>query len=71
MEKQDIKEIFDVLDTDKSGYIDRSELRAGFASLGKLLDEQECEAIFLDIDKNNDGQISLEEFSNCQHYFQK
>ena len=53
-----VDELFGSCDLDKSGYIDRHELAAVCD-----LNEQDLNEIFYQLDLDNDGRISVEEFS--------
>ena len=72
-EIEEIKEAFDLFDTDGSGSIDPKELRAAMQSLGfealKVIDNQLKRAknqtiyqMITDLDKNKSGNIDFEEF---------
>jgi hypothetical protein len=60
--KADIKKIFDAFDTDKSGFIDKIELKGVAAGLGLNMGEIDCENMIRDLDLNKDGKISPDEF---------
>ena len=53
-----VDELFGSCDLDKSGYIDRHELAAVCD-----LNEEDLNEIFYQLDLDNDGRISVEEFS--------
>lgn len=53
--------IFRDFDKDKSGFIDISELQQGLLSFGVALKPDEVQALRIDLDRNADGVISLEE----------
>ena len=58
-----LQRLFQDVDIDNSGYIDREELSVALSLLGfKWLKEKQVNAIFDRADTNNDGEISLEEF---------
>ena len=60
----DVEELFGTCDLDRSGYIDRQELAAVCD-----LNEQDLNEIFYQLDLDNDGRISVEEFSkNFQNF---
>lgn len=58
---------FKKVDTDNSGFIDRNELKALMdeASQGNFpsVTEAELDEIYKGLDTNNDGKISVDEFS--------
>ena len=55
-------ERFQKMDKDKSGYLDRQEIIAGFKELGMKQTAAEIDAIIAKADKNQDGKIQFEEF---------
>ena len=57
-----IKEAFDLFDTDGSGTIDPKELRAAMQSLGFEAKNQTIFQMISDLDKNKSGSIDFEEF---------
>ena len=59
--------IFDAHDTDKSGFIDRAELKKLLAELGQILEipppsDNDVENELKRLDDNKDGKISKQEF---------
>ena len=52
------KELFEACDLDASGYIDRNELAAVVD-----LDPEDLKEIFAQLDKDDDGKISIEDFT--------
>ena len=61
-QKQEIKEAFDLFDTDSTGVIDAKELKVAMRALGFEPKKEEVRRILQDIDKNGDGAIRFEEF---------
>ena len=61
-EVEEIKEAFDLFDTDGSGSIDPKELRAAMQSLGFEAKNQTIYQMINDLDKNKSGNIDFEEF---------
>ena len=59
---QDIDKVFASFDVDKSGTIDKNELRAVSAELGLNMSQTESLQMINDLDLNKDGLISPEEF---------
>jgi len=59
-------EVFTKYDKDSNGYLDRSELLAMLEEIGQKVGEvpkeHEVNAIYEDLDVNQDGKISREEF---------
>jgi len=61
-EIEEMKEAFDLFDTDGSGSIDPKELRAAMQSLGFEAKNQTIYQMITDLDKNKSGNIDFEEF---------
>merc|ERR550534_598027 len=63
-EIQELKEAFDLFDTDKSGSIEIDELKRAMTSLGydKKSQNRMVFQILENLDKNKDGQIDFDEF---------
>ena len=61
-EIEEIKEAFDLFDTDGSGAIDPKELKAAMQSLGFEAKNQTIFQMISDLDKNKSGTIDFEEF---------
>ena len=61
-EVEEIKEAFDLFDTDGSGTIDPKELKAAMQSLGFEAKNQTIFQMISDLDKNRTGAIDFEEF---------
>ena len=61
-EIEEIKEAFDLFDTDGSGTIDPKELKAAMQSLGFEAKNQTIFQMISDLDKNNSGAIDFEYF---------
>jgi len=53
---------FDYFDKDKSGKIDRFELKAVMGSKRKLVDDSVWDSIIKEVDQDGDGEISYDEF---------
>ena len=58
----DVFEVFEKIDTDKSGFIDRTELISVIQQLGLEVAPEDYKGIFEELDLNNDGEISPAEF---------
>ncbi len=58
LEQGNAKELFEACDLDSSGFIDRNELAAVVD-----LDPEDLKEIFAQLDKDDDGRISIEEFT--------
>ena len=59
-EIEEIKEAFDLFDTDGSGTIDPKELKAAMQSLGFEAKNQTIFQMISDLDKNSSGSIDFE-----------
>lgn len=55
-------QLFNQYDADKSGYLDKNELRKIMESSGHKFTEQEIQDILRKADKSGDGKISFDEF---------
>ncbi|KAI8474007.1 MAG: caltractin-like protein [Monoraphidium minutum] len=61
-QKQEIREAFDLFDTDGSGTIDAKELKVAMRALGFEPKKEEIKKMIQDIDKDGSGTIDFEEF---------
>lgn len=61
-EIEEIKEAFDLFDTDGSGTIDPKELKAAMQSLGFDAKNQTIFQMISDLDRNKSGDIDFDEF---------
>merc|ERR1711965_568449 len=61
-QKQEIREAFDLFDTDGSGAIDAKELKVAMRALGFVPKKDEIRKMISDIDKDADGTIDYDEF---------
>merc|ERR1712087_1077393 len=61
-QKQEIREAFDLFDTDGSGTIDAKELRVAMRALGFEPKKEEIKKMIADIDKDDSGTIDFNEF---------
>merc|ERR1712224_522749 len=62
MGKQEIKEAFDLFDTDGSGNIDVKELTVAMKALGCEPKPGEIEKMIADVDDDGGGEIGFDEF---------
>jgi centrin-1 len=56
-QKEEIKEAFDLFDTEGSGKIDAKELKVAMRALGFEPKKEEIRNIILDVDRNGSGTI--------------
>jgi len=61
-QKQEIREAFDLFDTDGSGTIDAKELKVAMRALGFEPKKEEIKKMISDIDKDGSGTIDFTEF---------
>ena len=61
-QEEQIRLAWEIFDTDKSGFIDTSELRDVLKLLGLTPTEDDLIEIIKDIDKDDDGTIDYREF---------
>ena len=61
-QKQEIKESFDLFDTDGSGTIDQKELKVAMRALGFEPKKEEIMKMIRDADQDNSGVIDFPEF---------
>ncbi|XP_072348291.1 parvalbumin alpha-like [Scyliorhinus torazame] len=63
---EQVKEVFHILDQDRSGYIEEDELKSvlkGFSAEGRELSDSETKALLEAGDEDHDGKIGIEEFA--------
>merc|ERR1711997_1044153 len=59
---ESLKEAFKIFDKNKSGYIDKNELKSVTTTLGQSLTTDEFDAFWKEADSNGDGKLDYEEF---------
>ncbi|KAM8952917.1 centrin-1 [Pelodytes ibericus] len=64
-QKQEIREAFDLFDTDGTGTIDVKELKVAMRALGFEPKKEEIKKMIADIDKEATGKISFSEFMSA------
>merc|ERR1711885_100297 len=62
-QKQEIKEAFDLFDTDGSGNIDSKELKVAMRALGFEPKREEIKKLISEVDKDGSGVIEYHEFA--------
>ncbi|VVB05173.1 unnamed protein product, partial [Arabis nemorensis] len=60
--RQEIKEAFELFDTDGSGTIDAKELNVAMRALGFEMTEEQINKMIADVDKDGSGAIDFDEF---------
>lgn len=61
-QRQDIKEAFDLFDSEGTGMIDTKELKVAIRALGFEPKKEEIKKMIAEIDKDGSGKISFEDF---------
>uniref|UniRef100_A0A3P9NLD3 Centrin, EF-hand protein, 2 n=1 Tax=Poecilia reticulata TaxID=8081 RepID=A0A3P9NLD3_POERE len=61
-QKQEIREAFELFDTDGSGYIDVKELKVAMRALGFEPKKEEIKKMIAEVDKDGTGKISFADF---------
>lgn len=61
-QKDEIREAFELFDTDGSGTIDAKELKVAMRALGFEPKKEEIRKLISEVDKSGDGQIDYDEF---------
>lgn len=62
-QRQEIKEAFDLFDTDGSGFIDGKELKVAMRALGFEPKKEEVMKMISEVDVDGSGRIAFEDFS--------
>ena len=62
--KQEIREAFELFDTDGSGTIDAKELNVAMRALGFEMTEEQINQMIADVDKDGSGAIDYDEFEH-------
>lgn len=61
-QRQEIKEAFDLFDSESTGVIDAKELKVAMRALGFEPKKEEVKKILQEVDKHGDGVIKFEDF---------
>ncbi|GIQ88209.1 hypothetical protein KIPB_010410, partial [Kipferlia bialata] len=61
-QKHEIREAFDIFDSDKSGRIDYHELKVAMRALGFDVKKEEIQKLMAEYDRDNTGEIGFEDF---------
>ncbi|XP_052206271.1 caltractin-like [Diospyros lotus] len=62
--RQEIKEAFELFDTDGSGTIDAKELNVAMRALGFEMTDEQINQMIADVDKDGSGAIDYDEFEH-------
>eukprot|EP00928_Gymnodinium_smaydae_P094552 TRINITY_DN7959_c1_g1_i2.p1 TRINITY_DN7959_c1_g1~~TRINITY_DN7959_c1_g1_i2.p1 ORF type:complete len:154 (-),score=43.08 TRINITY_DN7959_c1_g1_i2:65-526(-) len=65
--EMELMEVFNVIDQDGGGFISASELRHVMTNFGEKLSNDEVDQMIREADKDQEGQISREEFREYVH----
>lgn len=65
--ERELFQLFEAIDKDHSGSLDKFELRQAFSRSGIVVSNAKIDQFFDQIDTNHDGQISFEEWRCVQH----
>ncbi|WEW57411.1 hypothetical protein PRK78_002878 [Emydomyces testavorans] len=60
--ERELLQLFESIDRDHSGHVDKEELRAAFSRAGLTVGKSKLDQFFSEMDTNNDGVISFEEW---------
>ena len=59
---QDVRSLFDEIDTDGSGFLDMQEIKEMSLRLGRPMSDEDVNAVFTEMDVNKNGKIEVDEF---------
>ena len=62
--KEELKDIFAILDRDSNGLVSRHELKYMMTQLGVPLTDKDVDVLMNDIDIDKDGHMSFDDFMN-------
>lgn len=60
--EKELLDLFNSIDRDHNGKLDKTELRTAFRSAGLTVPSSKLDKLFDDVDANNDGVISFDEW---------
>lgn len=60
--EKELWQLFESIDRDNSGALDKDELRAAFSRSGLTISNAKLDQFFDEVDTNHDGEISFEEW---------
>ena len=62
MQDLEVQELFDEIDEDGSGFLDKDEVRELLAKLGMDTDPEKLDSVFFEMDNDHQGEVELQEF---------
>jgi len=65
LSEEKIKQVFNYLDKDKKGYVDREDIKHIFGAIGKKIDDHVWGDLINEADENSDCMMSFEEFKKA------
>lgn len=68
-QKQEIEDVFKIIDENCNGSIDKNELAKGLRCLGLNPTNSDIKNLLDEFDTNNDGVLNLEEFAALYHKY--
>lgn len=60
--EQELRQLFESIDKDNSGALDKDELRMAFQRAGLTISSSKLDQFFDEVDTNHDGEISFDEW---------
>ena len=60
--EQELWQLFKTIDRDHNGQLDKAELKSAFVTAGIVLPSAKLDQFFAEVDTNNDGVISFDEW---------
>lgn len=60
--ERELWQLFESIDRDHNGSLDKAELRAAFSRAGLAISSAKLDQFFEEVDTNHDGEISFEEW---------
>ena len=62
MQMEEVRELFDEIDEDGGGSLDKEELRELLEKLGMDVDDEKVDSVMLEMDADGEGTVELQEF---------
>lgn len=64
---QDVIDLWFKYDVDRNGHLDASEMKDVLNEMGLQLSEEDFKLFFIEVDEDNSGQVTMEEFSKAYY----